>query len=652
MSRFFTGIVELILCILDFLIRFVICLVFLAYYITQDIPCFIIEKGRAQVFIRELLDRFADVDNPDSVVNCLCFMLNFGIQVPPIPCSTCVPGGWLDPPPPTRRDGAPLMPRDLDEGHSIMDDVTPVPGLDYWPLHDKRWTQHKQGKKNGHRPQVRSVLEELRVDQGHKRSFYESFRKNSQRFAQHVSIDEMTSYFAQRRKRFERKLDQYLQPWRDQRDRWVVQQRFERLKTHSPNPGHPDHWDKPWLDVLRQGRQLEAAQQHTPIGGGGGNRPFFSVKQDVEAAHIEEVHEDEFGNDDDHSLHWGETSSVGGSLDGRPRPAVEQKPKEVITPTDPPIMGCTPTPPCFDTCDMFRSLILLFDELVTLVTNVIFALVQDWDIAFPYFVTGDVSVCSELCPTVDKMAPDCQVACPGVNISFEEDLRQAIVALADLLRAICNLINLVVPVELTINGVPLIEERPDLCCSVVRLGDLVACILLVIIKGIKSLALEGGQGFPYYTQGLFLMDVDLLFDLTFDVVVCLCNIVRTVFPVQSVADLDLCCIVQNGAMAILELAQWAFQIVISLGTIQSSGEPYFVDPMCRWTDSGCDPNTNNIGFVQQGDIVLDSIFGAEGGACSDSIALSLTGGCVTAHGKDQGQGGTSFVFFCFFTFQN
>lgn len=618
LSRFFTGNVQLLLCILDFLIRFLSCLIFLAYYIINDIPCFITEKGRAQVFIRALLDEFANVDNPDSVVNCLCFMLNYGIQVPPIPCSTCIAGGWIQPSPPTRRKGAPIMPQDLDEGHSVMDDATPVPGLDYWPLHDHRWVQHTRGKRAGHRPQVQSVLKELRLERSEKRSFYDSFVHNTKHFENHVSIKDMTQFFAQRRERFQRKLDNYLRPWRDERAMFLLRQRYQqKYQQTSPNPGHPSNWDKPWLGILKEGREAQYArhQRVTPMG----NDPFFSVKQDADAAHL-----------------WDDDRDPPARLSGQEGP----KPKQVITPTDPPIMGCTPTPACFDTCDMFRSAIVFIDKFVILVTDALFSLLQDWDIAFPYYVTGDVSICSELCPTVDKNAPDCEVACPGINISFEEDLRVAIVALADMLRAICNLINLVVPVELTINGVPIIEERPDLCCSVVRLGDLVACILLVIIKAIKALALEGGQGFPYFTQGLFLMDVDMLFDLTFDVVVCVCNIVRTVFPVQSVADLDLCCIVQNGAMAILETAQWAFQIVISLGTIQSSGNAYFVDPNCNWTDSGCDPNVDNIGFVVQGDIVSDSIFGALGGACSTSGATAVDiYGCGTFHGKDQGVGG-------------
>lgn len=72
LSRLFVGIVQLVLCILDFLIRFIASLVFLAFYIINNIPCFITEKGRAQLFIRQLLDEFADVDNPDSVINCLC----------------------------------------------------------------------------------------------------------------------------------------------------------------------------------------------------------------------------------------------------------------------------------------------------------------------------------------------------------------------------------------------------------------------------------------------------------------------------------------------------------------------------------------------------------------------------------------------------
>lgn len=584
LSRFFTGIVAVVLESLDFIIRFIICLVFLAYYIINNIPCFITEKGRAQVFIRDILNEFANVDDANSVVNCLCFMLNYGIQIPPIPCSSCIPGGWIQPSGAKRRRNAPVMPIELDPAHSVMNDATPIPGFDYYERGDARWIKHTRGKQAGHSERITSLLQELNVTQSHKRHFYDSFRNGTHYFEEYVHADDMNAYFKAKRARFEHKLEQYLEPWRNAQTRaradyyYKIQQQRQK---QSFNVAHHEHWMKPW----------------------------FSVAQDVHASGA-----------------WDHDKHNAQSYRGKAA-------REVITPTEPPISGCTPTPPCFDTCDMFRSFIEFLNELIILATDMIFSLLQDWDIGFPYYVTGDVSICSLLCPTVDQNAPDCSVACPGINISFEEDLRNAIVAFADLFRSFCNLLNLVVPVEIP----GLVTERPDICCAVVRLGDLVACALLVFIKSVKALALESDAGFPYFTQGLFLMDVDFLFDITFDVVVCLCNLVRAVFPVQNVADLDLCCIVQNGAMAILELLQWAFQIVISLGTIQTSGNSYFVDPDCGWTSSGCTPNVNSIGFVAQGDIVMDSIFGAEGGACSNSFSTS--GGCGPLHGKDMGVGG-------------
>lgn len=669
LSRLFTGLVEAVLCFFDFAIRFVACLIFLIYYLLTGTPSFITEKGRAQVFVRNFLDILSDVDNPNSVVNCICFMLNFGLQLPPIPCNDCIPSGFIDPMtmPITRRDDV--------TGDLIETTRREVPYVSQRELDKtsqqarrKRFVRDDDNTREttlaGHQPHVRSVLEQLRTthsDTGktsgpdqHQSPFYESIIHNSKHFGEHVNVNDMKHFFKTRRQRFEHKLRTYLEPWRKEQVEARIQQYWQEQDT-SPNPGHPTHSATPFIDALWERAKARAGKVYTPTetlpnnindnAAGQEHEPrYFSVRDDMEAS-------EEFGpHAKEHPKH------KLGSFDVRDQPPMDMRnqppmdmrdqpptsdslaPREVISPTVPPIVGCTPIPPCFDTCDIFRSFLIFVDDFITLVTNIVFALLQDWDISFPYFITGEVSICSELCPTVDKNAPDCQVPCPGINISLEEDLRQAIVALANMLRAICNILNLVIPVELTINNVEIITERPDICCSVVRLGDLVACILLVIIKGIKSLALEGGQGFPYFTQGLFLMDVDLLFDLTFDVVVCLCNLVRAVFPVQNVADLDVCCIVENGAMFILELLQWAFQIVISLGTIQTSGQPYFVDQACGWTDSNCDPNVNEIGFVIQADIVGNSLFGALGGACSNSLVSEDT--CnLDARGKGYGEGG-------------
>lgn len=72
----------------------------------------------------------------------------------------------------------------------------------------------------------------------------------------------------------------------------------------------------------------------------------------------------------------------------------------VDTPTDPPIaLTCSnPTPTCFDVACSSRAFWNELYNVVFLMGNFLNSLVQDWDIGFPFFTTGDVPKCSYMCP--------------------------------------------------------------------------------------------------------------------------------------------------------------------------------------------------------------------------------------------------------------
>jgi len=314
-----------------------------------------------------------------------------------------------------------------------------------------------------------------------------------------------------------------------------------------------------------------------------------------------------------------------------------------LSPTQPPVaLTCTdPVPECFDLCCNLRSSADLLYKVSRFLGTTINSLAQDWDIGFPFFVTGDVSICSALCPTQQTDASDCSVPCPGVNYTFEQSLSDVIIAATQVLVCFCNGFNEVIPVT----GFPSIyTERPDVCCWVVRLGDLIAASLLVFVRSIKELAQgnvspPGTPPFPYFTQGQFIMDVDQLFDIQLDVVVCVGFLVRSVFPVQTVADLDVYCIVENLATFLIQLTNWITNIIISLGTIQFTvGQNFFIDPNCNWEATGCVPQVTNLPFFTEGVVVINSFFGTQGGACADNV---VAGACVTAHGTDLGIGGVT-----------
>ncbi len=176
----------------------------------------------------------------------------------------------------------------------------------------------------------------------------------------------------------------------------------------------------------------------------------------------------------------------------------------------------------------------------------------------------------------------------------------------------------------------------------VRVGDFIAATLLLIIRSIKALATgnvspPGTPPFPYFTQGQFIADVDQIFAILLDVVICLGFMVRSIFPVATVADIDVYCPVQNIATFILASQMWLVNIIISLGTIQYTvGQDYFIDPNCNWEARGCTPIVTNLPFIRDGSYVIDTFFGTSGGACSDNF---VGGTCTMTHATDLGIGG-------------
>jgi hypothetical protein len=147
----------------------------------------------------------------------------------------------------------------------------------------------------------------------------------------------------------------------------------------------------------------------------------------------------------------------------------------------------------------------------------------------------------------------------------------------------------------------------------------------------------GTPPFPYFTQGQFITDINQIFDIQLEVVQCFGFLVRAVFPVQTVADLDVYCFIENLSVFFISLTRWITNIIISLGTIQYSvGQNYLIDPNCNWEASGCVPKVTDLGVYKDGVAVIDAFFGTSGGACADNL---VTGACTPTHGTDLGVGG-------------
>lgn len=301
----------------------------------------------------------------------------------------------------------------------------------------------------------------------------------------------------------------------------------------------------------------------------------------------------------------------------------------VVTQTNPPVaLTCSnPTPTCFDVGCSGRAFWNELYNVIFLAGNFLNSLVQDWDIGFPFFTTGNVPKCSYMCPTVNASAP-CSTTdtCPGVNYSLEQSVVDVITGATAFATCFCNTINEVLPI--TGNNVTY-TCRPDVCCAVTKYGDLNAGVALILIRGFKSLTIgnlpltPGGSPFPYFTTGPFLDDINSLFEIAFGLTLCVGNMVRSVFQVANLGALDIYCVVQNSSAALLLMMKMQIEIIVSLGTIlYPQGNAYFVDPDCNWSATGCLPNVNNTGFIKSADAVLDAIFGRSGGVCSRSFGFN------------------------------
>lgn len=514
-TEFLTSVVAFIFDLVDFLLRIINGLIFLAYYLVFDIDNFITNRGEALQFLLNVTNKLTNATLPDSSINCACFVLNFGIPIPPIPCSSCVPTGFVTP---------------------TLDPVSKRFPRTYAMMHD------------GYRL-------------GSPADIYHGLRS---------------------------------------------------LNNYSMT--EDDYW------MLK--KQLDTSEQ--------------DIRERIHAK-LEKFRSPP-SND---YCAYDDLDCYLANVDADIVPGINQT--FTLTPTQAPVAGsCTdPVPPCFDLCCNIRTSADMLYKTIFFLGQTINSLAQDWDIGFPFFTTGNVSVCSAQCPTQVPAGPgvNCADACPGVRIYFEDALIDVVLAQAQFLSCFCQLFNLFIPIT---GFTGIYTERPDVCCWVIRVGDFIAASLLILIRMIRELSQgnvspPGTPPFPYFTQGQFITDINQLFDIQLDIVECLGNLVRAIFPVQTVADLDVYCPIENVAIFVIAWQRWMINIIISLGTIQFTvGQNYLIDPNCNWEATGCIPMVTDLGVYRDGVAVIDALFGRSGGACANNL---VSGACTPTHGTDLGVGG-------------
>jgi hypothetical protein len=124
-------------------------------------------------------------------------------------------------------------------------------------------------------------------------------------------------------------------------------------------------------------------------------------------------------------------------------------------PTQPPVVGCTPTPQCFDLCCIFRALLELAVQVLNMTARFFNGLIQgNASIQgsmqnFPYF-TGEAANYGQ--PT------------------FESDLVALVLDVFAPIVCVCEILNLIIPVVPT----AFTTGRPDICCAINEIAVLIA----------------------------------------------------------------------------------------------------------------------------------------------------------------------------------
>jgi hypothetical protein len=310
-------------------------------------------------------------------------------------------------------------------------------------------------------------------------------------------------------------------------------------------------------------------------------------------------------------------------------------------PTKPPVIGCSPTPQCFDLCCILRTLLTLLVHLVSMGARFFNGLIQGSAFAngtlqnFPYF-TGELA-------TIGKP-------------TFESDTVKLILLAFQPIQCVCEVLNLIIPVSPRAFS----AGRPDLCCFVQKTAELLSCTYQVLNNAINALAMGSSTNWAYFRMGLFVRDVETLLDLALEVVTCLCVLVRAVFPLDFIpgyaqaTDFDPCCGVEVLLQFAIEVTRFILQIVISLVTITINP-----DSFCYWrldvtNAHQCGGKLDNIGVVKQWDVLNQVLLpkhtlgntGAfvplpNGGLTwvSDDNPTSSGGACYNACGIDNGANG-------------
>ena len=239
-------------------------------------------------------------------------------------------------------------------------------------------------------------------------------------------------------------------------------------------------------------------------------------------------------------------------------------------PTQAPISGCPPPGdppnPCFNLACFPVAFLHLVGQIGLTLGNLLDGLIRGnfpsaGEVQWGYFTGGNCPRC------------------------LEQDIVTLVNYALDPLICTCRLLELILPSSPQF-------PQPDFCCALTSLADFIA-------NSIQSLALDSPV-FTYFNDGYFVRDIDVLFAELLEIVFCLCQFVRYVFPITQLTGgtiygggaFDICCIPMVLVDTGIELAQLIILSIINLATIEGQGIAF-------WQFSTEQPDLDKIGFLIQ-----------------------------------------------------
>ncbi len=551
-----TGIFDYLASLVDFFFRVLVGLLTLPYFIIAlpSIPNFLQAANEAVDYFIAIHEAVI-TDQGSSIKNCLCVILNNGFPIPPIPCSSCRVAGYV-PPPAHKKSGI-----------HFFDPVTQQSmGNDPELLARDLWGHGRSEEAElAFTPLINYGANHTMNPVRLYNMLWMSVHHMTEDVLPFKNLREVDAFFDERKEKL-------LMRWNERNTCAQRRKEAELLKQQNM---------RLYQQKLKEGYFSDKRTCGHPTGWYKHNN---TLKQNF--------YEDEMHN---HLINLSTEA-----------PRAIPAPSVTTGPTLPAVIGCNPTPDCFDFCCVFRSSLILIVHTIQSLARFFNGIIQGGAGLqgtmqdYPYF-TGEF-------------------ADQGKR-TFETDVIQFIIDLFVPIRCACQVLNLIIPV------VPsnFTEGRPDICCAVQRLSELIAGIIQTIMNAIMSLALGSTTNFIYFKGGYFYADVSAIFDIVLGLVDCLCVLARAIFPLDYIpgfgdySDFDICCAAQSILVTVTEILRGITQAVISLATITITNDSFCFWRLDKTVDHpDCAGTLDGIGVIKQIDIIIDSFLpkhGEKGGSC-------------------------------------